>query len=66
MCDPYGDAGNDVAHQLLGTVRPEPVQDGKVDEEEFLPLGESVGGQESITERLGEEAIHKVLDLKIN
>ena len=49
MRDPYGDPGDDVAQQLLGPVRPEPVQDGKVDEQEVTPLFERERREEGIT-----------------
>ncbi len=46
--DPYGDPGDDVAKQLPRTVRPQPVEDGEVDEDELAPFFEGDRGEEGI------------------
>ncbi len=63
MRHPDGDPGDDVTDELPRAVRPQPVQDGQVDEEELAPLFEGVGGQESVAEGLGEHAIAEVSHL---
>ena len=46
--DTYRNPSNDVTDEHLGSVGPEPAEDGEMSEEELPPLREGVGGKEGI------------------
>ena len=64
VSDTDGDASNDVTNELLGSVLPEPLDDGEMDKEEATPLLPVHRWKELTTDRLGNELQKEVLYLK--